>query len=1060
MQKQHQRFLWLLATLAVAITIAFVSVVALTPQAKTLQGLAATEGGNLPTYMHDIERTSNASNETILSTSNASQLAKQWAFKTGGGIAAEPVIVNGTVYVGSWDGYEYALDALTGALQWKTYLGITDARCVPETTGITSTATVQNGVVYVGGGDSYWYALSAATGQVLWRVFTGNNNAAVGYYNWSSPLIYNGMAYIGVASDCDNPLTQGKLLLVNLQQHQIIKTLDIVPNGQEGGGIWSSPSVDPTTNTLYLTTGNMSEIDQPLAQAILALNASTLAVKGSWQTPFSQSGIDSDWGGTPILFTDKEGQKLVVANNKNGFIYAFNRNNISAGPIWELPAYIGGDCPPCGNGSVSSGTYGGGMLFMAGGNTQIGGIGYSGAVRAIDPATGKYLWQHPTPATILAALVYVNGLLIDGEGQVMEVLNAQTGQRLYSYQTGNDIYGAAAVSHGRIFIGSLDGYIYSFGLNATSSASTSTTTQQCPSGWSCQDVGAATGSGQETHASSTTWTLTSDGMGTANVTDQLRFDAQAVSGDTQLQAHVQLPTHAPGQAQVGLMVRQSLDAGSPLYDVFLAANGDIVVQYRTAFNGGLTITQQASQVQQAHYIEIQRNGDRFSAATSNDGTHYTLIPGSSVTLVLPAQVQAGLFVASGTNSTAITATFDHVSIGNTLTNTPVATPSTSACVQGWQCLDIGNPLRVGGQSFHNGTWTLKGAGTDIWNVHDQFHFVGQAFSGDGTVSARIVSPADTNPEAKSGIMIRGGTASNAAYYGAFITPADGLLIQYRALPGLQPQVLLTDPTVDFPIYLKIERWNNIFTTYTSSDGLNWTANTDSIQMINMANAAVGGLAASSHVPTTLATDVFDHVSVTNTAAPAPTACPTDWNCADIGYPTPAGSQMYNANSGTWTVAGGGFDIFNPIDQFHYVWQTMAGDGSISAHVVSQTTELFNPNSKFGPMIRAGTTDNAPYYAIFAEPQNGIQVQWRVQQGGPTGEYKLPLSYQMPIYLRIVRVGSTFTAYVSQDGIVWIPVIGSTQTLAMNGPLMAGLAVTSHTPAALSVVTFDSVSIQP
>ena len=41
---------------------------------------------------------------------------------------------------------------------------------------------------------------------MLWKVFTGN--ASAGYYNWSSPLIVNGAAYIGIASNCDKPLVR------------------------------------------------------------------------------------------------------------------------------------------------------------------------------------------------------------------------------------------------------------------------------------------------------------------------------------------------------------------------------------------------------------------------------------------------------------------------------------------------------------------------------------------------------------------------------------------------------------------------------------------------------------------------------------------------------------------------------------------------------------------------------------------------------------------------------------------------------------------------------------
>ncbi|HEX8729834.1 MAG TPA: PQQ-binding-like beta-propeller repeat protein, partial [Ktedonobacterales bacterium] len=153
--------------------------------------VAAAVNQDWPTYLHDVARTS-ASTETILTTSNVALLRSQWAYLTGGGIAASPTIVNGVAYVGSWDGYEYAINAATGTLIWKTFLGTTTApNCQPPALGITSAATVTNGVVYVGGGDTNWYALDAATGAILWSVYTGDNSVTGGHYNWSSPLIYN-----------------------------------------------------------------------------------------------------------------------------------------------------------------------------------------------------------------------------------------------------------------------------------------------------------------------------------------------------------------------------------------------------------------------------------------------------------------------------------------------------------------------------------------------------------------------------------------------------------------------------------------------------------------------------------------------------------------------------------------------------------------------------------------------------------------------------------------------------------------------------------------------------
>src|SRR6266852_4121409 len=102
-----------------------------------------------------------------------------------------------------------ALLFIIAALLGKTFLGQTTAPCYPQLAGVSSAADVENGVVYVGGGDSYWYALDATTGNVLWSVFIGDNTK--GWYNWASPLIYNGYAYIGTSSVGDCPSVPGQL---------------------------------------------------------------------------------------------------------------------------------------------------------------------------------------------------------------------------------------------------------------------------------------------------------------------------------------------------------------------------------------------------------------------------------------------------------------------------------------------------------------------------------------------------------------------------------------------------------------------------------------------------------------------------------------------------------------------------------------------------------------------------------------------------------------------------------------------------------------------------------
>jgi polyvinyl alcohol dehydrogenase (cytochrome) len=429
----------------------------------------ATTAGDWPMYLHEPGRSSATRDETILSPANAAGLVKRWSFQTGGPVEASATVVSGTVYIGSWDGYEYALDAATGALKWKTFLGTTtSALCNPTEAGISSTAAVQNGIVYVGGGDSFWYALNAATGAPLWRVFTGAAAPYGGYHNWSSPLIFYGYAIIGVASFGDCPLVQGQLLAVNLQTHQLVGRFNIVPAGQVGGGVWSSSALDPATGILYVTTGNpgTTAAAQPLTQAMVAITASTLTLKGAWQIPPAQDFGDSDFGATPTLFDDGLGHHLVGAQNKNGIFYAFDRTNVGAGPVWQLQIGYSHDCPQCGAGGIAPAVSAVGVLYVASGYTLAQGNAVPGAVRALNPATGALLWEHAAPGSILAGMAYANGLIVDGAGNTMEVLNAATGALLYSYTTGNAIYAAPSISNGQIFEASSDGMVYAFGLPA------------------------------------------------------------------------------------------------------------------------------------------------------------------------------------------------------------------------------------------------------------------------------------------------------------------------------------------------------------------------------------------------------------------------------------------------------------------------------------------------------------------------------------------------------------------------------------------------------------------
>lgn len=416
-------------------------------------------------------------------------LQQQWTYKTGDTIASTPVFNSGNVYVGSWDGYEYALNESTGALKWRTYLGRAPDPGGCDTAGVTSAPLTIGGALYLGGGDDYWYALNESTGAQLWRFFVGS--VAGGNYNWSTPATLNGFAYVGVASLCDTPLVQGKLYRVNLSTHAVTNTWKVVPDGQTGGTIWTTPVVDAARNTVYVTTGNRaydSSIGntQTHAEALVALDATTLAIKGYWSLPVSDPTPDADWGTAPLLFRDGSGRDLVAAANKNGRLYVFNRDNLAAGPVWsrQLAFAAVGDEPAAG-GVYSNGFADGLRVFYASGGTTIRGKVVEGSVRALNPNTGAILWETALPTRTLGALTAANGMVVVPGLKSLYVLDANNGDILYENKL--TLYGAGKVHNGRLLIGDFQGSVRSYRFPAyPGQGSTSTAAARIALAQGCQ----------------------------------------------------------------------------------------------------------------------------------------------------------------------------------------------------------------------------------------------------------------------------------------------------------------------------------------------------------------------------------------------------------------------------------------------------------------------------------------------------------------------------------------------------------------------------------------------
>ena len=91
--------------------------------------------------------------------------------------------------------------------------------------------------------------------------------------------------------------------------------------------------------------------------------------------------------------------------------------------------------------------------------------------------------------------------------------------------------------------------------------------------------------------------------------------------------------------------------------------------------------------------------------------------------------------------------------------------------------------------------------------------------------------------------------------------------------------------------------------------------------------------------------------------------PAPWESTDIGERTQLGLSSFD--DGEFTVTGAGWDIWGETDEFHFTHRPLAGDGSITARLISQ--EHTNPWAKAGVMIKESTAEGSTYAAIAPRP---------------------------------------------------------------------------------------------
>jgi outer membrane protein assembly factor BamB len=277
---------------------------------------------------------------------NATTGAVLWNYTMSDGIASNPSVTDGSVYVWSGQGNIHAFNAMTGAQEWNYTIN----------SGIYQSPTVADGVVFAStSSNATVYALNASTGAILWtsqvdgsvqqsspavaggfvyvdsadnHVYALNESSGTSVWNYtytdgvlmSSPVVSDGVVYVGGAALCALNASTGGLLwnytFDNVQPNEGITTNAIVVDG-----------------VVYFGSAYRDAYDHD----VYALNATSGSLIWSYITGLA-NGSHQYTGGT-IWFSPAVDNDMVFVGSGE-YVYAFGQPSARALSVAISPSYV------------------------------------------------------------------------------------------------------------------------------------------------------------------------------------------------------------------------------------------------------------------------------------------------------------------------------------------------------------------------------------------------------------------------------------------------------------------------------------------------------------------------------------------------------------------------------------------------------------------------------------------------------------------------------------------------------------------------------------------------
>lgn len=174
-------------------------------------------------------------------------------------------------------------------------------------------------------------------------------------------------------------------------------------------------------------------------------------------------------------------------------------------------------------------------------------------------------------------------------------------------------------------------------------------------------------------------------------------------------------------------------------------------------------------------------------------------------------------------------------------------------------------------------------------------------------------------------------------------------------------------------------------------------------------------------------------------------------------------SIFGQSGNSFGIYGGGADLWGGTHGFGSIYRedAMKDGTTVTTHVVSQDNTW--PWARAGIIVRNDMTKNGSvgYVNLAITPGNGCVLSWDSNNDGKFDSFSQKVSFSAPVYLKLIKNGSSFTGYCSNDGENWTTVgtasISGTAAAQDVGLFMSATNVVSGKK---GMVEFDGFTINP